>query len=473
MLPHSSYRHHKDSDSRLEIIVTLSPDCTNCSFTTKQIAAPEESSTTVASASNTNTPSNEIKKRPIVDTTNTCEEDANAAKRQKPSVTFADPLDASAAAATATAIATPPPSSLEKMDIKDIMSNLCKALPHLTECDSNDADDSVSDGYLKQPYGTILTEYKRPIRIGDGKKEAEEGDFVITLANGSDKAVAEYHNKVQGLAMFFIETADNVDLSSDEGGGYWKVMQLYRRHAENKYSLVGYTTLFHFNSPFKKPRPGIVLRVCQALILPPYQRGGHGSIMLNQVYNISEGLYDAKLKQADLEESATDMDEIVEVNVEDPAPDFVALRNKVDFKRFKDSFACADAGKEAVNSKYLGGNVALSGPDIENEAFWLPLPESEAIAGASKLRITPQQVYIAHEIFKLYALEAHIARLCDSVESIEGLEKKYRLMVKKRLLKVHREELGACGGKEEQKAKLGQIFDDTLRQYRSLLQSSI
>jgi len=465
MLPHSSYRHHKESDPRLEITLSLSPDCSRCSVTCKESAVPP----TMAP--------NEIKKRPIVDTTNSAEEDKGsqgATKRQKPSVTFADDqqngsrtnVAEEAMAATTSTAAAPSASLAEKMEIKDILCNLRRALPNIMY--ETEADDGIAikDGYLQQPHGTILTEYKRKIRVGEGNKEAEEeGDFVITLANGSDKDVTEYHNKVQGLAMFFIETADNVDLSSDEGGGFWKVMQLYRRH-ENKYSLVGYTTLFHFNSPFKKPKPGIVMRVCQALILPPYQRGGHGSMMLHQVYNIADGYYDTKLKMK--QECTGNMREIVEVNVEDPAPGFVALRNKVDFQRFKDSVTSSN---DVIDSKYLGGSVGAPGPDIDNETFWLPLPESEAIVGAAKLRITPQQIMITHEIFKLYALEAHIARLSGSVESIEGLEKKYRLMVKKRLLKLHREELGACGGKEEQKAKLGLIFHETLRHYRSLLKT--
>ena len=132
----------------------------------------------------------------------------------------------------------------------------------------------------------------------------------------------------------------------------------------------------------------------------------------------------------------------------------------------------ADRSKAEVRAQHdqLGLLVENTEQQRLLDLRWI-VGESEAIAGSAKLRITPQQIMIAHEIFKLYALEAHIARLSGSVESIEGLEKMYRLMVKKRLLKLHREELGACGGKEEQKSKLDLIFHETLRHYRSLLKT--
>jgi hypothetical protein len=44
------------------------------------------------------------------------------------------------------------------------------------------------------------------------------------------------------------------------------------------------------------------------------------------------------------------------------------------------------------------------------------------------------------------------------------VQKKYRLMVKKRLIKVHREELGGCESKEEKQGMLAKSFDDTFDQ---------
>ena len=339
MLPHSSYSHHREDDPRLEIRIELSPDCTNCIATAHQTEALPSETTSSPGASDddgddsSNAAAGAPKKRPIIDTTNSYAGDGSTeavspdAKRQKPSVSFAD-HQGDGSASTSVDNATSPPEN--KMNVKDIISSLCKALPSLTESRSINDGSTLNDGYLQQPVGRVLSEYKRTVQ-GNNTTEAEakssgiEAEFVITLADGSDKMVADYHNKVQGMAMFFIETADNVDLSSNEGGGHWKCIYVYRRHEASKYSLVGYTTLFHFNSPFRKPKPGIVMRVCQAIVLPPYQRGGHGSMMLNEVYKIAEGRNGV----------AGGSDEIVEVNVEDPCPGFIALRNKVDFRRFQ------------------------------------------------------------------------------------------------------------------------------------------
>lgn len=472
MLPHSSYSHHRENDPRLEISINLSPDCTNCVATAQPQteAIPSETTSNPGVNDNNGNDSGDAaatgatKKRPIIDTTNSnagdCSTEAASpdAKRPKPSVAFAD-HQGDGSTSTSVDNAT---SSLEnKMDVKDIISSLRKALPSLIESNSTNDDSSWNDGYLQQPLGRVLSEYKRTIQgntntsEADAKSDSIEAEFVITMADGSNEMVADYHNKVQGMATFFIETADNVDLSSNEGGGYWKCIYVYRRHEADKYSLVGYTTLFHFHSPFRKPKPGIVMRVCQAIVLPPYQRGGHGSMMLNQVYKIAEG-------RGGVDGSTeSGSDEIVEVNVEDPCPGFVALRNNVDFRRFQ-------------NSSSLGSLQSLC-TGVDSNAFWSPLPEDLVASGAANLRVTPQQILIASEMSKLCAVEAKIKVLRSSneistnEETIEGMEKKYRLMVKKRLLKLHREELGACGSKDEQKKKLGELFDDTLRQYRSLL----
>ena len=102
----------------------------------------------------------------------------------------------------------------------------------------------------------------------------------------------------------------------------------------------------------------------------------------------------------------------------------------------------------------------------------MPPPESDAVSEAAKLRTTPQQIYIAYELCKLEVMNRKITTMReqgDASTAIELLEKKYRIMVKKRLLKLHREELGACAGKEEQKAKLSDLFEKTMQLFKTLV----
>jgi len=153
---------------------------------------------------------------------------------------------------------------------------------------------AAEGGYLPQPIGQILKTYHRKVRGAVSNSntkcyvdvDSSTSEFVIALADGSDRldhhtppsTVARYHNSVQRLARWYIETADGVDVAED-GRGFWKVMYLFRRHNHNhgdddgsgtssssrRLSLAGYMTLLHVHSPFRKPFPGIIVRVCQGM----------------------------------------------------------------------------------------------------------------------------------------------------------------------------------------------------------------
>jgi histone acetyltransferase 1 len=385
----------------------------------------------------------------------------------------------------------------------------------------------VEDDYLSKPFGTVLHEYKRVVRGTDESELNEEATFVLCLADGKDNLVAEYHRNVQKLALFFIETADNVDLTSNEGGGYWKALYVFRKHAteadddvdarvktrrqtveeaafdqritrssplsniapeviiesrgkrklsfsksakENfKYSLVGYMTLFHFHSPFKKPKPGMVLRICQAVILPPYQRAGHGKTMFQAVYDIASGTYESELQSLKQNKKSNGMeDDIVEINVEDPAPAFVCLRDRIDFELLKNS----------MRTKTPLLPSCYSGTDVMHQSFFTPLSETDTMKIGAKGRITPRQVQIAFELLQLDALEQEMDQrdkgdTASCVSSLpktrKTLEKRYRLMVKKRLLKTHREELGGYSDNKEKQAKLNELYEETFERYINLL----
>lgn len=163
-----------------------------------------------------------------------------------------------------------------RMTKDEIKQKLQKALPNSTgHFDLNE--------YLSEPIGKVLKKY-----------ENHSKQFVLCLADGKEKKVSEYHDQVQPLALWFIESADCVDVSSDDGGGHWKILYLFEKKEEGKYSLAGYMTLFYFNAPFKRPKGGYIQRICQALVLPPYQRFGHGREMMNSLYK--EALNDGKFE---------------------------------------------------------------------------------------------------------------------------------------------------------------------------------
>ena len=426
---HPSYKNISDAQKQLDVNVLLSPSCDKCKIevhtSQQQIIATDEP------------PTKKIKK-----------------------VTFevADNNDDGQA-------------TVQNQSVDEVIKRMQSSIPPIVSVtvdgistSSTEGDNDIQFNYLSQPIGSVLKSYSRKIKYNDGT--IEEGNFVITLANASsDPSVASYHNAVQPLARWFIETADDVNVADTDGGGFWSVLYLFRKHDNlvdgttttpptPYFSLVGYVTLFHFNAPFKKPEPGIILRICQALILPLYQRSGHGSELLLSVHDYAERY----IKEFAI--PPTGGMDIVEVNVEDPAPGFIALRDYIDYQRF---ISLISTENSKFDNKYLEMN------QVNSTEYFQQAPIESTLTLSSLLKITKRQVEIIHEIYKLAAVEKWKQDSKDT-QQINQVETYYRLMIKKSLKSYRTEELGACeGGKEEQKALLAKWFDETYIHYRILL----
>lgn len=373
----------------------------------------------------------------------------------------------------------------QSMELEDIMDRLSRGIPaiqcykefhngiekssrnktrrneYLSDPKEKMSKEEIENDFLKSTIGVELCQYSRKTKAP--KSPEGEEQFVLFFADGKDPLVVDYHKQVQKLALWYIETAEDVDLTSDEGGGFWKVLYLFQKHEKEtpqkkkttQYSFVGFVTLFFFFAPFKKPKPGLIVRICQIVILPPYQRSGHGKKMLRAVYDIAQNRYASVL-------GSKSQDEIVEINVEVPAPAFVALRNRLDFEILKE-------------------NVTSNGNE-NNENLWLPrkyftgdtfdkLLDSDAVQAAAYAKITPSQIQIAYELLKLESLQSQIKKKSssDSTHFVEELEKKYRLMVKKRLNIANKDDLAVLHSKAEKQKELAKIFDRTLLEYQKLL----
>lgn len=290
---------------------------------------------------------------------------------------------------------------------------------------------SVENDYLKAPVGVELHTYSR-----------DSSHFCISLAKGDE--AASYHNTVQRIALLFVENADDADVASEDGG-YWKVLYLFQKHSAKKFSLAGYVTLFHFSAPFRKPTPGTIVRVCQAVVMPPYQRSGHGRQLLHKVHDLAQGRFDSELGHQYGQA-------IVEINVEDPAPGFVALRNLVDFERY-------EMAKTLSDEEWFENACA----DFRKDAYFELLSEAQALQLSQRTKLTVHQMQIVYEIDRLRGLPTAQPRSC------EQLEKKYRLMVKKRLNRDYKEELGMCRNKDEMKKELERMYNEQKSSYDRIL----
>ena len=352
------------------------------------------------------------------------------------------------------------------------------------------AIDEVDNDYLDDFIGKDIRAYtkrKHPMSLrGSGGIESDsctgddEATFVITLADMRDDAKArQYHDEVEKLAPWWIETADCVRMGSTEGlsnkvgerNAHWKVMYLFERHDASpsgpllrghimkpgsyRYSLAGYMTLlFH----------GKKMVVCQVLILPPYQRSGHGQVLMETAYEKLAWFPRISMTPVSL------------IDVELPGKAFVSLRDRIDYN----SITHVVERLKTPNTPKLPQDCFPSSRNRSLKAF----PDDLITFLASKLKITPRQVQIGYEIWLLAEIDAHIRHNLSSLtgvanmnELVTSLEASYKSIVKRSLLQVMRtnklNERFDSLSIEEQEEKLENYFVSTLCHYRSILSSAL
>jgi len=169
------------------------------------------------------------------------------------------------------------PTGLTEKELKLLTAGLQKALPEGTPITRGTPEQEVEDVIDKFAVEASACSIVPGKQIHTFKAPRGKENYEIWLANSEDAGAAELLIRFEKLAMWFIETADSVDFSGDDR---WQVMFLVRRGRKNRSLFVGYYTLFTFRNPFA----GAKVRVCQALILPPYQGKGLGREMLLAVY---------------------------------------------------------------------------------------------------------------------------------------------------------------------------------------------
>ena len=166
-------------------------------------------------------------------------------------------------------------------------------------------------------------------------------------------------------------------------------------HTPPSYSLIAACTFYRFQRWVAGHGPVPLIRLCQIASLPPYRGQGHGSRLLQAVYAIAKERVDAR-----------------EVTVEDPNEGFRLLRDRVDYRN------CIAAG--------------LMVPKATDGVA----PPAELLSIArNALRITEEQ------LTRCYELQQY-AKIGKQAVGAEGA-KAWRLCIKRRLLKLHQEELVA------------------------------
>ena len=250
-LIHSSFRHETNVQKELRVMVTLSPSCESCTVhveardvleTKKRKANAEAVSSGPTSTTATSVAAPQKRVRFVV--ADNVDTDTN--KVDGDNVTELNSRTTTVTTTTTTTTTTP----VDEADMEDtsplsrneILSRLQRALPPIV--DEADKKDNASlslptpssvpttiptNAFISKPIGTIVETYSVASKDAAGKKKQQE--FCVTLATAEEASV--YHNKVQRLALFYIESAENVSLIDANQDGYWKVLYLFQKHKKD------------------------------------------------------------------------------------------------------------------------------------------------------------------------------------------------------------------------------------------------
>jgi GNAT superfamily N-acetyltransferase len=347
-----------------------------------------------------------------------------------------------------------------------VRHQLSRALP-----DDNQVENTppVASNTLSHPPGQLVCKFTQ---------KSLDGTLELYRATAHDTGASSLLHRAEKLAVWFIETADSVDFSDDR----WEVLFLYANHAPTSAAasalgsreFIGYMTLFSFRNPIH----GTKIRVCQALVLPPWQGRGLGREMLLRVY---EHIVHAR-------------EDVSELTVEDPCHGFQRLRDAVDLELLVGKFPTVTRPLHESTSATVSYTQDTGGSDVSDTKAVHEGPgvlDELVIAKALKV-IKPQAQFLCEclDFFELVRSttvgsqtlpetdvvgnQATLAQIRPLV-SAETLQahpdfKEFRLKVKKRILKNDKDI--AALPKADKQAALSEEFEVELKRFMALLKTA-
>lgn len=263
--------------------------------------------------------------------------------------------------------------------------------------------------------------------------KTEEGrTFQIQLCESSTANFKNYHARLESFIFWYIDASSRID--HDERWRFFVVFEKFHNgDGETRYASAGYASVYQYFHYPDKIRP----RVSQFLILPPFQRKGIGSKLLNKIY-----------------EHYRDQEKVCDITVEDASEDFQRLRNTVDSRLLKDL------------------------PAFSSDNLKKGFSTEMALQAKTNFKINPKQSRIIYEILRLGATKT------ENAEEYRA----YRLDVKKRLnmnylkekrdmkklmdrgFKVPADKKLMLPSREENIEQLDGMFKDTEEYYKNVLE---
>lgn len=284
------------------------------------------------------------------------------------------------------------------------------------------------------PLGEKVHSYtRRKVNKGKGKSSNVSSLASSTLAEDDPEArvfevyrstwdtagFREYHRRMQLFVLLFIEGASYIQ--EDETN--WEFFTLYEKvksGSEGKatWHFMGYTSLYKFWCWPDRSR----IRLSQFVVLPPYQKQGHGGALYTTVYD--------QIRQRS---------NVAELTVEDPSEDFDRLRDGNDLRRLLSPGGFVEIAKAAGK---------LHAPiDVQwNEARRL------------EHKLAPRQWARVLEMVQLMNLDT----------ANEEQIRQYRLQVKARIYRQNKDILIQLE-KQQQRSKLQETFEGVIEEYGDMV----
>ncbi|KIY73276.1 histone acetyltransferase type B [Cylindrobasidium torrendii FP15055 ss-10] len=279
------------------------------------------------------------------------------------------------------------------------------------------------------------------VPLGEKVHEWTRGEksYEVYHATWKTPGFKEYHKRMQFFILLYIEAGSYISDDDDQ----WEFFTLYEKRlspdSPPEYHFMGYSSLYNFYYFPDKTR----LRLSQFVILPPFQRGGHGSELYNAIYAY-----------------IVSKDAIAELTVEDPAEAFEDLRDKCDLTMLFSHREMMDEAFGGVESSN-GGRVGRVGKALtgKNKAGKMGPPVDKPWAERWRLKLK-----LAGRQFQRLIEMVQLSRLGLDARS----QRAYRLQVKERLYRFNFEILGQLEVAERQE-KLEETFHSVTEDYRRIL----
>jgi len=253
-----------------------------------------------------------------------------------------------------------------------------------------------------------------------------EGVLCSENKSPAQTALRALHRRLQFLTLLYIEAASFID---DEDPRW----MIYLCRSRRDQRLVGFATVYRFPAieklqEFDPHREK--WRLAQLLILPPYQRAGHGTRFLHALYERARCVSEQTGRC------------VLEISIEDPAPALCCVRDLVDLEKLLTSDDASRQWAQSINASS-------------------PVPSrSELKTLAQRLRITAAQVRRLYEILRLHAM---VSASAASGDVDPELEREYRLVVKRRLFRENEECFGLKND-DERKQMLAEMYTSLMQE---------